>query len=96
MLNEMCTRYQKSKSQHKYAMHLKSKAMESKMTQMFQMLTQTNAAIMALVNQNVAEYVEVGHVVGPSPAMSEIHLMGCRRGGTPKTLPTRSKNSRTL
>ncbi|RDY00943.1 hypothetical protein CR513_15790, partial [Mucuna pruriens] len=32
----------------------------------------------------------------PLPTTLEIHLMGCRRDGTPKTLPMRSRNSRTL
>ncbi|RDY09910.1 hypothetical protein CR513_05659, partial [Mucuna pruriens] len=30
------------------------------------------------------------------PTMSKIHPMGCHRGGTPKALPTRSKNNRAL
>ncbi|RDY02283.1 hypothetical protein CR513_14272, partial [Mucuna pruriens] len=63
------------------------------MAQIFQMLTKTNAVVTTLVNSNVAGCAHNGYA---ALATLEIQLMGCHRDGTPKTLPTRSKNSRTL
>ncbi|RDX83335.1 hypothetical protein CR513_35754, partial [Mucuna pruriens] len=41
--------------------------LREQMAQMFQMLTQTNAVVTDLVNQNAAGYAQNGYVVGPSP-----------------------------
>ncbi|RDY14332.1 hypothetical protein CR513_00610, partial [Mucuna pruriens] len=41
--------------------------LREEMAQMFQMLTQTNAAVTALVNPNAAGYAQNAYVVGPSP-----------------------------
>ncbi|RDX93097.1 hypothetical protein CR513_24690, partial [Mucuna pruriens] len=41
--------------------------LRKQMAQMFQILTQTNAAITALVSMNVVGYAQNGYAVGPSP-----------------------------